>query len=137
MVNFTLWTLNPRKESWFPLNRMLGGPLMRSGYFGEENFLHWRDSKPRTVHPIAYTDYGSRGLPTCFFVHIKFLSCILVYKSQQDAQVTEFILSEDCSTCFGFHYDHLQEHKTTVITVSGNHYTVLLSAAIVEELELI
>ena len=30
--------------------------------------------------------------------------CILVYKSQQDAQVTEFILSENCSTCFGFHY---------------------------------
>ena len=32
---------------------------------------------------------------------------------------------------------HLQEHKTTVITASGNRYTVLLSAAIVEELELI
>ena len=32
---------------------------------------------------------------------------------------------------------HLQEHKTTVTTVSGNHYTVLLSAAIVEEMELI
>jgi hypothetical protein len=30
---------------------------------------------------------------------------------------------------------HLQEHKTTVITASGNRYTVLLSAAIVEELE--
>jgi hypothetical protein len=30
---------------------------------------------------------------------------------------------------------HLQEHKTTVNTASGNHYTVLLSAAIVEELE--
>ena len=30
---------------------------------------------------------------------------------------------------------HLQEHKTTVTTASGNHYTVLLSAAIVEELE--
>jgi hypothetical protein len=28
---------------------------------------------------------------------------------------------------------HLQEHKTTVTTVSGNRYTVLLSAAIVEE----
>jgi hypothetical protein len=27
---------------------------------------------------------------------------------------------------------HLQEHKPTVTTVSGNHYTVLLSAAIVE-----
>jgi hypothetical protein len=29
----------------------------------------------------------------------------------------------------------LQEHKTTVTTASGNRYTVLLSAAIVEELE--
>ena len=33
---------------------------------------------------------------------------------------------------------HFQEHKITVTTtVSGNHYTVLLSAAIVEGLELI
>ena len=32
---------------------------------------------------------------------------------------------------------HLQEHKTTASTASGNHYTVLLSAAIVEMLELI
>ena len=31
---------------------------------------------------------------------------------------------------------HLQERKTTVTTASGNRYTVLLSAAIVEELEL-
>jgi len=27
---------------------------------------------------------------------------------------------------------HLQEHKTTASTASGNHYTVLLSAVIVE-----
>jgi hypothetical protein len=32
---------------------------------------------------------------------------------------------------------HLQKHKTTVTTASGNRYTVLLSAAIVEELKLI
>jgi hypothetical protein len=32
---------------------------------------------------------------------------------------------------------HLQEHKITVTTASGNRYTVLLSAAIVEELELV
>jgi hypothetical protein len=32
---------------------------------------------------------------------------------------------------------HLQEHKTTVTTTSGNRYTVLLSSAIVEDLELI
>jgi hypothetical protein len=31
---------------------------------------------------------------------------------------------------------HLQEHKTTVTTRFGNRYTVLLSAAIVKELEL-
>jgi len=31
----------------------------------------------------------------------------------------------------------LQEHKTTVSKASGNRYTVLLSVAIVEELELI
>jgi hypothetical protein len=30
---------------------------------------------------------------------------------------------------------HLQGHKTTVTTASGNRYTVLFSAAIVEELE--
>jgi hypothetical protein len=29
----------------------------------------------------------------------------------------------------------LQEHKTTLTTESGNRYTVLLSAAVVEELE--
>jgi len=37
----------------------------------------------------------------------------------------------------GFTITHLQEHKTTVTTVSGNRYTVLLSAAIVEQLELV
>jgi len=31
---------------------------------------------------------------------------------------------------------HIQEHKATVTTASGNRYAVLLSAAIVEELEL-
>jgi hypothetical protein len=36
----------------------------------------------------------------------------------------------------GVRITHLQEHRTTVTTVSGDHYTVLLSAAIVEELEL-
>jgi hypothetical protein len=62
---------------------------------------------------------------------------ILIQNSQQDAHVTVFILSDDCSTCFGYHYHPFQEHKTTVTTASGNHYTVLLSVAIVEELELI
>jgi hypothetical protein len=37
----------------------------------------------------------------------------------------------------GITITHLQEHKTSVTMVSGNRYTILLSAAIVEELELI
>jgi len=37
----------------------------------------------------------------------------------------------------GITITHLQEHKTTVTTASGNCHTVLLSAAIVEELELV
>jgi hypothetical protein len=37
----------------------------------------------------------------------------------------------------GITITHLQEHKTTVTTATGNRYTVLLSAAIVEELELV
>jgi hypothetical protein len=31
---------------------------------------------------------------------------------------------------------HLQEHKVTVTTASGNRYTVLLSVAVVEKLEI-
>jgi len=37
----------------------------------------------------------------------------------------------------GVSITHLQGHKTTVTTASGNRYTALLSAAIVEELELV
>jgi hypothetical protein len=35
---------------------------------------------------------------------IRIKSTILVHKSQQDTQVTEFILTANCSTCFGRHY---------------------------------
>ena len=35
----------------------------------------------------------------------------------------------------GITITHLQEHRTTVTTASGNRYAVLLSPAIVEELE--
>jgi hypothetical protein len=36
----------------------------------------------------------------------------------------------------GITITHLQEHKTTVTPASGNRYTLLFSAAIVEKLEL-
>jgi len=77
---------------------------------------------------------GFKGLNTHGSLH---RNNIPTQKSQQDAHVTEFILSVDCSTCFGYIITHLQEHKTTVTTASGNRYIVLLSVAIVEEVELI
>jgi hypothetical protein len=62
---------------------------------------------------------------------------IVLFKSQQDAHVTEFIISDNCSTFFGRYYHPFSGVQTTVTTASGNRYTVLLSAAIVEELELV
>jgi hypothetical protein len=51
--------------------------------------------------------------------------------------ITEFILSDNCSTCFGRYYHPSSEAQTNVTTAFGNRYPVLLSAGIVEELELI
>jgi hypothetical protein len=62
---------------------------------------------------------------------------ILLYKFLQDAHVTEFILSDNCSTCFGRYHHPSSGVQTTVTTAPGNRYTILLSAAIVEDLELI
>jgi hypothetical protein len=49
---------------------------------------------------------------------------ILVYKFQQDAHVTEFIYQTTALHVSGVTLTHLQEHKTTVTTASGKHYTV-------------
>jgi len=62
---------------------------------------------------------------------------ILVYKSKQDAHVTGFIFLTTALHVSVVTITHHQEHRTTVTTASGNRYTILLSAAIVEELELI
>jgi len=56
---------------------------------------------------------------------------------QQNAHVTEFIYLTTALYFSGVTITHLQEHKTTVTAAPGNRYTVFLSAAIVEELELI
>jgi hypothetical protein len=50
---------------------------------------------------------------------------ILIYKSQQDAHVTEFILSDNCATCLGRHHHPSSGAQTTVSTASGNRYTVI------------
>jgi hypothetical protein len=54
-----------------------------------------------------------------------------MYKSQNLFYLTTALHVSGVTTT------HLQEHKTTLTTASGNRYTVLLSVAIVEELELV
>ena len=50
---------------------------------------------------------------------------IILYRSQKDAHVTEFILSDNCSTWFGLYYHPSSGAQTTVTTASGNRYTVI------------
>jgi hypothetical protein len=60
-----------------------------------------------------------------------------VYVFQLDAQVTEFLFNLITAVNIsGVTTTHPQEHKANASTASGNHYTVLLSAAIVEKLNL-
>jgi hypothetical protein len=53
------------------------------------------------------------------------LNNILLHKSEQDAHVTELILSDNCSTCFVCCYHASSGAQTTVTTASGNRYTVV------------
>ena len=60
---------------------------------------------------------------------------ILVYNSNKLHKSQSLFNLKTALHVSGVTITHLQEHKTTVTTASGNRYTVLLSAAIVEELE--
>jgi len=61
---------------------------------------------------------------------------LLVYNSNKMHMSQSLFYLTTALHVSGFTITHLQEHKTTVTMASGNRYTVLLSAAIVEELEL-
>jgi len=62
---------------------------------------------------------------------------ILVYNSNKMHKSQSLFNLNIALHVSGVTITQLQEHKTTASTASGNHYTVLLSAAIVEKLELI
>ena len=49
----------------------------------------------------------------------------LLYKSQQDAHVTGFILSDNCSTCFGRYYHPSSGAQNNFNYSMCNGYTVL------------
>jgi hypothetical protein len=62
-------------------------------------------------------------------------SIILVYNSNQMHKTQSLFNLIIALHVSGVTITHLQEHKTTASTASGNHYTVLLPAAMVEKLE--
>jgi len=62
---------------------------------------------------------------------------ILIYTSNKIHMLHSLFHLTTALRVSGITITHLQEHKTTVTTASGNRYTILLSAAIVEELELV
>jgi hypothetical protein len=62
---------------------------------------------------------------------------ILAYNSNKMHKLQSLFNLTTAVHVLGVTITHLQEHKTTVTTASGNRYTVLLSTAIMEELELI
>jgi hypothetical protein len=61
---------------------------------------------------------------------------ILPYKFLQDVHLQSLFYLTTALHISGVTITHLPEHKTTVTTASGNRYTVLLCAAIMEGLEL-
>jgi len=62
---------------------------------------------------------------------------ILVYNSNKMHKSQSLFNLTIALHVSGVTITHLQEHKTTAPTASGNYYTILLSSAIVEELDLI
>ena len=68
-------------------------------------------------------------------VNATFCTNILVYNSNKMHKSQSLFYLTTALHVSGVTITILQEHKTTVTAASGNRYTVLLSAAIVEELE--
>jgi len=80
----------------------------------------------------------SQGLGSCSLVlNIPYVLYILVYNSNKKHKSHGLFYLTTPLHVSGVTITHLQEHKKTVTTASGNRYTILLSAAIVEGLELI
>jgi hypothetical protein len=66
---------------------------------------------------------------------LRFRNNILLYNSNKVHKLQNLFYLTTGLHFSGVNITHLQEHKTTVTTASGNSYTVLLSAAFVKVLE--
>jgi hypothetical protein len=80
VVNFTPRTLHSKgKGSWYPLNRRMGEPQIRSGRSGEENSQPLPRLEPPIIQPVAqrYTTELSRYAHN-FYIQI-YLSIFVLY----------------------------------------------------------
>jgi hypothetical protein len=72
-----------------------------------------------------------------WFYTIKHTKSFYYINPNKMHMLQSFMVSDICSICFGHYYHPSSRAQKTVTTVSGNHYTVQLSSAIVKHLELI
>jgi len=75
-------------------------------------------------------------ISTAGMSHLEDINAILLYNSNKMHKSQSLFYLTNAVHVSGVTITHLQQHKTTVTTASGKLYTVLLSAAIVEEVEL-
>jgi hypothetical protein len=66
--------------------------------------FYYRVPSKTPLKPILSQMKSVRTLSYSFKFHYNITCSILIYKSQQGAHATEFILSDNCSTCFGRHH---------------------------------
>jgi hypothetical protein len=84
-------------------------------------------------HHIMQSWYDGNGFNVHRSVHC---DNILVYNFNWMHESHSLFYLTTALHVSGVTVTHLQEHKTSVTTASGNRYTVLLSAGIMEEVEL-
>jgi hypothetical protein len=106
--------------------------------------IRWKEKAVRTIKLITersvdITMLSPTKVPVIIFnVHgIVHCNNIIVYIPTRCTCHRVYFCLRTTLLVSGFTITHFQEHKITVTAVSGNSYTVLLSAAIVEELELV
>jgi len=89
---------------------------------------------------IQYSERNARFfkqlLPHSFLCSWDRASQLYVSMSPTRCNYTQFVLSVNCSTCFGWYIHPSSGTQITVSTASGTSQPLLLPAAVVEELRL-
>ena len=122
-------------EKWPHSNQAFSCNISNSGNGFFTWVTLWACTRTRFFFMTApnTTHYVSEALRKQWFQNV--LCRIIVYSPNKMHKSQSLFNLTTALHVSGVTITHLQEHKTTGATASGNRYTVLLSAAIVEELE--